>query len=1428
MSPIFNSFAILNHISNEGWCLAGSKMNHGATVWQPKEANGQIQYLDYKDNGNTITLVYKSEPSVAKVNVYEVKEYVFRVKTQFGNNVDAIMQWSDYYKDDAITTDMVPTELKRKYVNFTGSFYADAAHNTKVTTFAAAQTNCSVDASGRPIIYVQYEVSGTPFTAITAANKTTGYTSATWYELTDAASTDKKITWDATNTVYKNSGGASTFNKESEFAFIGDPYELRIINRKLTADASANWYVGSTARTTGSNLTNNASDEGAGFKWEIPYDETLGSFTLREFGSTDAYWQWNASSAGNNILYSTSASTRIKTMEISKVNYTFKVVDLSGRIAIQGTASLTPFTTLTGYANIPAAIRSPYIADETITFYSTYSGGGRGNLSGQITELPASGGDVFVKYTTSRLNTKSITLSEGQSFNVKLNGEYIYWDSSDGKIKSNASLANLTSDQYLWRLRGRDPYAMLIDNIGATVNAYGGFTVPESVTVYDDNGTSSSVSRYKGAWVTTSDGTWGDNKEIVFDPDRTNASHFIPMLSNYAGVYEVMAATGTSDYYHIGRVSTEGAETKMYSTSTYAHGSDELNFILEGTVAIQYHLIDKSGKEIFRNEITSKNARLALPAAYTSPLVANYRYYAEGDVTRTNGEDGVANTDDDIYTLKATPTDLSEAGSNTSIYVFYDVVDFGFGSSYPRLLKFLHPTNYFLEDGADKLTTEKIPAVYPYFNGDGNLNIYGQPMNEEQMNGGSSTRPRWVWFLESGRNDPYHVKIRSRQTISFGGASHNAYIHTEAMHFKQDANENKQHIVTGAHYPVISGQQACEYMILGSTGRYKLVTTEKIAADLDGDGNTTGTGENERRTVTSLEQYWKTYNMVKQHLLGFKKEIDDEYSTDVSTFEMPDSLRATLAAKLEAKGIGSANWHSYDAIANATRWNGYNDKDGKDGFGKKIVERLEHWFQTFDMGDGTFDIEDANIPAVLVLLDRHGWEIMRRPLPTSTTDPEKDEKLAALKAFDSPMVKEYKFWSKASKASGCHRYTGLGNAITTGSSSSTPFTSTSLADLPPLTGKNAKDNLGSINDQFVTYTVREEYEKSYDPTTGDASKFLLLQNDKYAQDANSGAITGNTVQTGGLSAMIINPDATADTNHDDNIDENNLWYVKPNSDIDTEMGYPNATLPTYTDEENGFDPYNLQLENVATRKYITTHLTASVLNKNNGIVYDGVYTGTGGSTNVTLENKTTSVTAVASPESHDHSTLQMTNQTFMAVQDENRNMQLMPRFDCNLRVNVFTTLAAPLTEAENDHAGAQSTQLARPVVFNYRIIDNNGNTALRYRAAGEFYPNTPDQFKSPLATDFKYYFGHAIYKTPAASTAAAWTAAAEGAKKTATNESNMKAQALGLAAGDYYFQIFNYKAVEVTTGKSGNTDAKYNAATVSSASAWETADADFQ
>lgn len=1460
-SPVWNSFAILNAIDNSGGYvyMATRNVNSSGSIDNPTKSGGNYQYYYLKSTHNNL-MYNKMTPSTATSQyssdeeMYEIYKFVFKVKTPFENIISVEREWSEAYISQTII-EHIPDALKRKYVTFEG-LYSDQAFTDPITTFADAKSRCTQDSDGKYHIYVKYSVLGTlPFTPINAANKTSGYSTATWYELTDAGSAQadgKKIRWDATNSVFKNNGASGVYEKESEFAFIGDPYELRIINRDQTVNATpsaANQYVGCANPASSLNLDVNASDESSHYKWEIPYDDTSGSFTLREMNSSNAYWYWDASSAGNSLTYSTSESTRIKVMTIGKLNYTFKIVDLAGNIAIQATAEATPFAPLTGtgvgYSMIPATIRSPYIADETITFYSTYSGGGRGNLSGALTELPGTNNSIiYVAYTTSRLGSKSITLGEGQSFNVKLNGEYIYWDSSTGKVLSNASAtpSNLTENQYLWRLRGRDPYAMIIDNIGATISAHTGYTVPEDVTIYADNGNTTTESRYKGAWVKTSDGSWGDSKSLVFDGDRANAARFIAMLGSYAGVYEVMAATGNDTYYHIGRVSEENAEVKMYSTSTYAHGTDQLRFILESTKLIQYHLIDKSGKEIFRNEISSRNARLALPAEYVSPLVATYHYYAGSDVNQADGADGSSDTADDIFSPKASPTDLSEAGENTEIYVFYDVDDeIGFGTSHPHLLKFLNPKvgGYKLEDGADRLTSSKIQAVYPYTNGDGSLNIYGQSMRDEQMDGGSSTRSRWVWFFENEKSDPYHVKIHSKNAISFGGRSNPTYLQTFAVHFNQETGTpNKQRVVTGGNLIGITQDKATEYAILGTKNHYKLLTIDPVAADLNGDGDTEDTGENERQVVKSFEQYWKTYNMIKKFVLEIDvanedADYHDEFSEESSTYEMPSELWSTLKEKLTTLGINDSedinyvdgcSWHSYDAVASAVRWNGYNDKST--GKGSKKVERLEHWYQSFDMGDGTFDIEDANIPPVLILLDRHGWEIMRKPIPLGDgdADPSAAEKLAALRVYDSPMVKEYKFYSNAQKVSNCHKYhLRMQNGAERDpiKVSGTQFTSTSLATLPPYVVDR---------DLYVTYTVKEEYEKSYrysldyteskdennktvytiNSETGTPSAFIVLQNHQYAWD-NSSTLTA-TAAPSNLSNSIITDSGAEEESK--TFKQAALWYLQPNLEIDDEMGIPwpwsaaaSADDPHYQAEtkvtfidKTGFDPYNLQLKNVSTGKFFTIDMKRSVLE---GGQYNGDYTG--GSTAVTLADACDN--PISSPESYDHSTLKMTNQTFMAVQDANGNMQLMPRFDHSRRINAFVSLANPLThatKADVDDAtpGVQTTFLVRPQVFDYRIIDNDGNIAMHYQTAGESYPSIPDHFKSPLATDFKYYFGNAVYTTTE-STADAWTAAGESFKKTATSDANMNAQIRDITTiGDYFFKVgsstFTYKKVTVT------------------------------
>ena len=1471
-APMWNSFALLYNSDRTGYVFMGTRTVDGSGNVPGPTNDGKYYYL--KTDNNDFFITQQTTASVSGSytieGIYPIKPVTFKVKTKFYNEggtadekaahtVSATANISQYTIDnDNIDDSFIPDELRRKYCTFTTTYRN--SDGDVITKYSQMKSD--------GVIFLEYNVSSLPFKAITPAASYDANTwkSATWYELTDDGSTQengKKINYDGSN-YFLNNGASGTYEKTSEYAFIGDPYELRVVLRSATSGASAT-YVGAAEVSTGTDFKASTSAS-AGYNWEIPADDTAGSFLLRNYKDANkGYWYWatdrmsapiyyngaaqtvdipnsnaqtvtlnisgftggdghyfkmtsagtnpdqidssnpalssgmgaiNGTSgtatitvkngggvaksftltikeynrdnaevgsattitvnqeasayAGGNVEYNTSASTRVKILELPKFDYTYNIVDTHNNIAIKATVKQTIYTPISGYLSIPEIIRSPFLADETVNFWSTFSAG---TCSGSVNETPATNGaNIYVTYTTSQLASKNIKLNDTQQFKVKLNEEYIYVD--DSTIKSSKEVG--TTDYYSWKLLGQDPYAIMIKNVG------------------------------NSQYVSVNGGTWADGAALDFVAEGS-ASRFIAMMGNYIGVYEVMAATGNTNYFHIGRPSTSGEKTKVYSTTTYNHGADELRFELAGVDAIVYHLIDKSNNELL--SVSSFNPRLALPAEYVSPLVETYYYYptkakAISALTAnkqdpTSGE-AITELDQDTEEDNSTPGD-------NHVWVTYKVNDLiGFNNTgriddHPYLLKFLDPlvAGYYLEDGSDKLTSDKIQAIYPYCNGDGNLNIYGQKMRDEQMEGGSSTRSRWVWFFESSNNDPYHVKIHSRNTVAYNGVNYPTYLQTSAVHFYQDTDPNTKHIVTGGLLQGLAAGNATEYMILGTAGQYRLKTTDEI--------------EGARHNVTSFEQYWKTYNMIKIHLLGIN---EDTFSEDASTWVVPENQRAALKSALDTKGIGGENWHSYDVYATAIRWNGYNDKST--GHGSRIVEKLEHWFQTFDMGNGSFNVETAIIPPVLVLLDRHGWEIMRKPLPDISTYPLGDDELKALRAYDSPLVKEYKFYSQATKASGCHKYSLRyqdGKERDQIKAGGKHWTSHSLADLPPIDASGVKSN-GVMNDQFVTYTVKEEYEMNYDYTldpntfveTGESQPYLVVQNGRFYKTPNKSNNTESPSYiskpihehtrsgAGNVYDLIVDPVNHGGSNADilngsGNFFGNNFWRVKPNLDIDEEMGISwgesndtakaeplskEGTKKKY-EKKTGFDPYNIQLQLInkddgkTDGRYLTTHMTST--RRDNGSMV-GDY-GSGGTEMITLEEKRNAGAddnKLVHSEGYDHSDMKITNQTFMAVSDANGNMQLMPRFDHSMRVNLernnpwYTQLKASVDHAKasaDDGAsmGPQTTFFVRPQRFHYHIIDNEGREALRYKRGGDFYPAITDHFKSPIAKDFKFYYG---------------------------------------------------------------------------------------
>ena len=1674
----YNTFAILNNTSESGYVFMVSRfINDKGDLADPSDYRSAKYYYLVRDANynnltySSITLADASSSYSTDKKIYPARNVNFKVKTPFyalattdleraAHTVTAAAELSQYTIDnDDIDASFIPDELRRKYCTFT-TFRNSAG--TIITKYADAYNA----GTGQYDVYVDYSVDASiPFKAITPKSTYTAddFTGASWYELTDDGSTEAngkklQVYQDGVNYKFKNNGASGTYEKTSEYAFIGDPYELRVISRSQTSGGTPS-YVGAASTSAGTDFSASETAS-AGYVWEMPHDATAGSFKLRVFStncSGTGFWSWNAANTsvavtygtdktvdtpltknaqnitlnisglntaygnsltvvadgtdsgqvgtitignidnsghatitvaiaansavsddktfkltitqsatggsatdvnltqgtsaytGGNVQYGATA-TRVKILTLPTRTYTYKIVDKSGRIAVKASIDQTIFSPLT-LASIPSIIVSPFLQGETVTFYedSYTDNSGRENLTHTITETPNENHDIFVTYTTSSLDSKPIKLNEEQEFNVMLNGQYIYYNSSTSSIKSTETL-DKKNKNFFWKLRNRDPYAMLIDNVGARTSSD-----KEHVTVYNDNGESvkddgtpatespedTRPEREKGAWVKLA-ASLGNDVALTFTTTRTGADgaqQFIAKAGLQGGIYEVMVAAGdgidaggeSPEYYNIGRTPSE--DIKIYNNTTYAHGNTVLRFQLQQSEDYVYHLIDMAHHELL--ELTSQSADLVLPAEYQSPLVAEYSYYAR-DQINIDGK-GTASESDDEHTPinpatkltaltqldaisnaataptftpatdegyaaasdshKLTATDLtdmqsqakrltevgdyyfninkgesykkvtvSQAFRGLNIYVTYTVNDrvkFNDNAS-PYMLKFLNPhaDGYYLEDGSDKLIPYvdsdpkkgKIQAVYPYCNGDGSMYLYGEDMQKEQFNGGANTRPRWTWYFEcenKNNPDPYHVRIHSNNTIPYNDARHATYLQTYAVQFNKTGA--KQVITCGA-LPTVGSEERTEYMVLGTDGHFKLRTTDLI--------------EGARHDVTSLEQYWKTYDMIKKFVLNKDTKdgtYKDKFSNDEKDWIVPTELREELQTRLnEVFHVGSGQWHSYDTYNYAVRWNGYNDKS--DGHGTRIAEKIEHWFQTFEMGDGTFDIESASIPPVLILLDRHGWEIMRKPLPNISTYPEGDE-LAALKAYDSPLVKEYKFYSNAQKGTACHKYSlRMQNGAERDQikNNGKHFTSKSLAILPPIDATGVLSN-GVLQDQYVTYTVKDEYEDSYSynfvdhgggdfTESGTASKFLMVQNGRFYKKQNEGGASNPSYFTkpifehtdpegGNVYDMIVQAhnNAVSDVADGGNITDYCKWYVMPNLNIDKEMGINYAetagnTYEPWTEYETkknyyetgrgGFDPYNIQLKNVGTGNFMTTHMTSTALN-------EGVMVGTYTNTNVTLDAEDTSYpddpTASTGSTGYDKTNIAMTNQTFMAVSDANGNMQLMPRFDHTKRINVpgstsktwLTTLEDPVDHAKasvdvNESMGPQTTFFVRPQRFTYRIIDNDGNEALRYMRAGDYYPTITEHFMSPLATDFKFYYDHAAYKS-AISSEAAYTAAGTSTafQKTATDDANMTSQAQALEVlEDYYFKIgaeapFTYKKVTITKVHSGSTDATY-------------------
>ena len=678
--------------------------------------------------------------------------------------------------------------------------------------------------------------------------------------------------------------------------------------------------------------------------------------------------------------------------------------------------------------------------------------------------------------------------------------------------------------------------------------------------------------------------------------------------------------------------------------------------INEVKIPTSYYLIDKAGRRIL-GPAESTSSVMAIPDEWRSPL-AEYHYWKSSSFDETAGVYKLKDGQEEIHGLE-------DLGTGDHIYITYDVkntIDIRGGKTY--LMRFSDGASFKQENGLDAVYGSASKAIYPYNNGDHNLYIYGlNPETgadrfEEQLSSGASTRSRWLWYIISNHDgadlmgdnaDPYHVIIKSRQNQSYkvGDDTYNgnAYLRT----FKPN---DEVGVVTGVitQHDVIKAQdptlKPTEYMLLGADINHLVLKTLEA---IDGD----------QQTVNKFEQYWKNNPTALNILNAAGQGVVGEHDV---TYELSDDQKAVLTA---------LGWHTYESWAYAAPWSDTST-------GGKTLRKGNHWFQTVSMGSGEFSVEDVVLEPQVILLDQHGWEVMRVPMS------QKDK----LKKYDSPMVEQYQWYPSASKVSGYHKYTVSSQSIVVYDANGDPtegrytHNSTSLADIPydhaPI--DNQVDKVKT--DFYVTYTVKSDYAGAYAGAATEggvkASSYFVKQADKYAQNSS------NTI------ALVDKPSLTGD------IPTNVQWKVKPNFNIDREMGYrydgePGAYPEALSREDteaayyaagkNGFDPYNVQIQSVSsTSRYFTANSASATLNH-------GVWTGTG-STTISLTEKSSHISAIG----HDQTVLDITKATFMVVDDGNGNMRLMPRFDNTKVMTSFTDLseqqaAAPVND---DGKGTQS------------------------------------------------------------------------------------------------------------------------------------------
>ena len=649
-------------------------------------------------------------------------EPLINITYSLTTHVGSQMLTSDVAIENLSTAIAVPTTLQRKFISSYNCYYLDASSVRHDLTLGSSTYNDLP--SGITTIYVDYivDTNALPFAV------STSIADAHWYNVKiNGRWTYNQVIENASwkNLKLKADDNVTETDKVSDiykFAFFGDPYELKVVNKY-----SSDYFLGVPAGTSSmSDITFSDAINATGINtWEM-IDGTnyaADAFILRQFGTAASPWyfrsDWSpAKPKYMNTLHNDECRWLVSEPPTA-VNVTYEVYNSDGEL-------MTTAATTTVAGLVPSL---PEKAVRMACEYTYHSGSTTGPVLSTITDKTET---IYVTYTVNTANlpfTFSTDYSNATWYNMQIphygNNTWIYDNGTNGITKTSPSDLTakntyyaFTGDPYRMRIlnmerggdyeaqhSGHDSYSQLVRFQPMSPEEQWGLVVPVTSGTgrfqilflpTEDNVMPSYLSGSTGLLNLTNSRSGGfeqfsaksSNDDIRV---QTVTKTYYPLTYKvYNAESKELAATYTTYYSAGDAISVAIPDAVKQNFSNYSDLYDTFNgnmFSNSGvalpttmpsssltyyiTYSFTYNVVNLSGKVALTYKPASSEESysiVSLPDQFKSPLAKNYAYYTRSQLNY--------NSSTDTYTLKTGQTPLIAenavpAGTN-DIYVMYE------------------------------------------------------------------------------------------------------------------------------------------------------------------------------------------------------------------------------------------------------------------------------------------------------------------------------------------------------------------------------------------------------------------------------------------------------------------------------------------------------------------------------------------------------------------------------------------------------------------------------------------------------------------------------------------------------------------------------------------------------------------------------------